>query len=39
MALLNSSRDKHERVVFSMRAGGAMPEIGILPFAHVALEK
>ncbi|MGA8221226.1 MAG: hypothetical protein WB780_06185, partial [Candidatus Acidiferrales bacterium] len=35
---VNLGRDRRGRVVFSMRAGGAMPEIGLLPFARVALD-
>jgi len=45
MALLTSSAqcvlrgvDKERRKVFSDGAGGAMPEIGLLPIARVALQ-
>ena len=35
---MNFDRDKRQGLMFSSRAGGGMPEIGVLPFARVALD-
>ena len=35
---MNFGRAECERLVFSTGAGGGMPEIGLLPFARVALD-